>query len=404
MIIYIHGFGSHGYGSKARAFRKFFKKENIPFIAPSLSYVPELAIQTLEELIESYDNVKLIGSSLGGYYTMYLAQKYKLKCVLINPAMYPYKTLQRAIPKAPNFYDGSFYGWGETHLEMLKKFSVTPSHQNNIMLMLQKGDDVLDYKEALEKLPNASLVLKEGGSHSFDGIERYFDQIEAFLLEDIYKHTSTVKGVPFANDVLAKRIGDLYYDSLAEFLMALSEKLVLDGDADAARGRRRLAQHLHKASKYIAEASVHMDGAWEVCKAPTMQWLSKNGFNREPDFIEVYKIPDEKRDFYGWDSLREIYGHKRFLPYIKEMKNSYADVLEEKLKQDGWEITPYDIRPNLPSKAMGDTDVYYRHYRLTRYVASKGNRHFYFDEEICTDDASVWVHYGEDCKEMVKEL
>ena len=53
MIIYIHGFGGSGEGSKAKAFREYYKKEG--FIAPSLSYVPQLAIKTLEELIESYD-------------------------------------------------------------------------------------------------------------------------------------------------------------------------------------------------------------------------------------------------------------------------------------------------------------------------------------------------------------
>jgi predicted esterase YcpF (UPF0227 family) len=47
--------------------------------------------------------------------------------------------------------------------------------------MLQKGDDVLDYNEALEKLPDAKLVLEDGGSHSFDGVERYFEQIDDYL-------------------------------------------------------------------------------------------------------------------------------------------------------------------------------------------------------------------------------
>jgi len=51
MIIYIHGFGSHGYGSKAKIFREYFISIREDFIAPSLSYVPELAIRTLEELI-----------------------------------------------------------------------------------------------------------------------------------------------------------------------------------------------------------------------------------------------------------------------------------------------------------------------------------------------------------------
>ncbi len=180
MIIYIHGFGSNGFGGKADAFRSCFKHNKEAFIAPSLSYVPNLAMQTLEELIESYDNVKLIGSSLGGFYALYLAQKYGLKAVLINPSIYPYVTLKKALGKAPNFYDDSYFSWQESHLEMLKKYEITSANQKNIMLLLQKGDETLNYKEAEEKLPNAKQIVEEGGSHSFDGIERYFDEVREF--------------------------------------------------------------------------------------------------------------------------------------------------------------------------------------------------------------------------------
>ena len=45
MIIYIHGFGSSGEGHKAKQFREYFKDDG--FIAPSLSYIPDLAIKTL---------------------------------------------------------------------------------------------------------------------------------------------------------------------------------------------------------------------------------------------------------------------------------------------------------------------------------------------------------------------
>ena len=121
MVIYIHGFGSHGLGGKALAFKAYFKSKEVPIIAPSLSYIPELAIQTLEELIESYDEVQLIGSSLGGYYALYLAQKYKLKAILINPSIYPYVTLQKAVGNAPSFYDNSYFSWQVSHLEMLRQ-------------------------------------------------------------------------------------------------------------------------------------------------------------------------------------------------------------------------------------------------------------------------------------------
>jgi predicted esterase YcpF (UPF0227 family) len=181
MTIYIHGFGGNGNGSKAKAFREYFNSIKEPFIAPSLSYIPDLAIATLEELIESYHkDVFLIGSSLGGYYTIYLAQKYNLKAVLINPSINPHITLQRAIPQAPSFYDNSLYEWNQSHIEMLKKYRTQVAYQRNFKLFLQKGDELLDYKEALKYLPNANVVTEEGGTHSFDGIERYFEAIMEF--------------------------------------------------------------------------------------------------------------------------------------------------------------------------------------------------------------------------------
>jgi len=181
MIIYIHGFGSHGLGSKANAFRTYFKEKKEAFIAPSLSYIPDLAIQTLEELIESYTDVKLIGSSLGGFYTLYLAQKYGLKAVLINPSVYPYITLEKVLGEAPSFYDDSHFEWMQSHLDMLKKYEADSVIQEDIMLLLQKGDETLNYREAEVKLPNAKQIVEEGGSHSFDGIERYFIEVDGFL-------------------------------------------------------------------------------------------------------------------------------------------------------------------------------------------------------------------------------
>jgi len=95
VIIYIHGFGGSGLGTKASLFREYFKERGIEYIAPSLSYIPDLAISTLEELIENCENPSLIGSSLGGFYTLYLTKKYNIRGVLINPAVKSHKTLER---------------------------------------------------------------------------------------------------------------------------------------------------------------------------------------------------------------------------------------------------------------------------------------------------------------------
>ena len=185
MTIIIHGFGSAGKGGKAMLFREYFKEQGKPCIAPSLSYVPELAMDTLEQLVESYDDVTLVGSSLGGYYAIYLAEKYGLKAVLINPAVYSEETLKKRMVEvggmATNYHDGSQYTWNKNHVEMLKKYRVDEVKHGKYLLLLQTGDDVLDYKDAVAKLPHSETIIEEGGTHPFEGIERHFGRIEQFM-------------------------------------------------------------------------------------------------------------------------------------------------------------------------------------------------------------------------------
>jgi predicted esterase YcpF (UPF0227 family) len=182
MIIYIHGFGSSGVGGKATLLKEHFKDE---IVLPSLSYVPTLAIHTLEQLIEMLlnkgENVGLVGSSLGGFYSMYLANKYDLKAVLINPAVTPYKTLDK-IGMATNYYDLSSFEVTQEHMQMLRTLEVQIfNNEKNFMVLLQKGDELLNYEDAVKKLPNAYLKIEEGGNHSFEEIPRYFEAIKSFL-------------------------------------------------------------------------------------------------------------------------------------------------------------------------------------------------------------------------------
>lgn len=115
-----------------------------------------------------------------------MANKYNLKCVLINPAVQSSKTLKRAIDLAgvaKNYYDDSSFSWNASHLDMLKKYTVKDVVQGEYLLLLQKGDDVLDYRDAVEKIPDATLVLEEGGTHPFEAVERHFKLIRTFLLK-----------------------------------------------------------------------------------------------------------------------------------------------------------------------------------------------------------------------------
>ncbi len=186
MIIYIHGFASSGQGAKARLFKEYFKAQGVAFIAPSLSTIPALALDTLEQLIESYINlnqkVSLMGSSLGGFYSIYLSQKYNLNAVLINPSIFPYKTLSKVPSPMTNFYDGASFEWREEHYGALREYESADVNADNFMLLLQTGDESLDYNHAAQKFSQATLNIEEGGNHSYEGIERHFKDVKSFLV------------------------------------------------------------------------------------------------------------------------------------------------------------------------------------------------------------------------------
>jgi len=75
------------------------------------------------------------------------------------------------------------YKWKNSHLEMLEKYESKMTDKSKVLLMVQKGDEVLDYNEAVEKLPNARLIVEEGGDNGFVGIEGHFEMIDDFLNE-----------------------------------------------------------------------------------------------------------------------------------------------------------------------------------------------------------------------------
>jgi predicted esterase YcpF (UPF0227 family) len=190
MVIYIHGFAGSGFGKKANLFREHYRELNIPFLAPTLSYVPDLAIGTLEEIIKNCGGaeVKLIGSSLGGFYAIYLANKFNLKAVLINPSTDPFASLKRIIDITAdgtsnpiNFFDLSRFEFNLSHLNMLKKYYVDNLNIENFFLLLQKDDDIIDYKIAKEKFKGAKMLIEDGGGHSFNGIEEHFNEIDNFF-------------------------------------------------------------------------------------------------------------------------------------------------------------------------------------------------------------------------------
>lgn len=177
-LLYIHGFGSSGHSGKAQVLRNHFPE----VYTPSLSHVPQLAVETLEEFVRALDGrVALVGSSLGGFFALHLAQRYKLPAVLVNPALFSERVVDRVLGLNHSYFDGSRYETTEAHVASLARYRVTDPDTSRLLLLLQLGDDLLDHRETQAVLPGAQAVVEPGGSHAFEGFGTKMAMIARFL-------------------------------------------------------------------------------------------------------------------------------------------------------------------------------------------------------------------------------
>ena len=185
-ILYLHGFNSSPESHKARVLRDYMNlsglgdRIDIPEIPP----VPAAAIELLQqhaETILKHSGLSLAGSSLGGFYATWLAEKYNCPAVLINPAVRPHQILSKYLGENTNYYTAESWVLDEVHINQFHELYIENiSHPHRYLLMLQTGDETLDYREAIEKYAGCPSIIEQGGSHEFSGFERHLDEILEF--------------------------------------------------------------------------------------------------------------------------------------------------------------------------------------------------------------------------------
>lgn len=176
-LLYIHGFASSGHSHKGKVLRQHFDE----VYTPSLSHIPALAIETLEQFIEALPQPPtLIGSSLGGYYALYLSQRLSLPAILVNPVVALHPGIERLVGMQRHYYDGSQFEFTDTHLQSLHNYLCPAPRSDRLMLMVQMGDEVIDHHQTLQDLPGAQQVIELGGDHAFQGFEKHMSTISNF--------------------------------------------------------------------------------------------------------------------------------------------------------------------------------------------------------------------------------
>lgn len=123
----------------------------------------------------------MLGSSLGGYYATWLSEKYNAPAVLINPAVRPWQHFSEDhLGWHTNYYSGRRYELTREHVETLMRYEVkVPARPERLLLLVQAGDELLDYRMATELYRDCAMVVEPGGSHAFEGFEQRLPAIMA---------------------------------------------------------------------------------------------------------------------------------------------------------------------------------------------------------------------------------
>ena len=184
MILYLHGFRSAPASHKASVLRQYMQARGLAsqFWCEQLPVSAIESMSIIEAQIARCDAPPtLVGSSLGGYYATWLAEKHGLRAVLVNPSVLSYVSLEPYLGEQTNMYNGESFVLTPAHLDEFRAIEVKRiSRPERYWLMVETGDEILDYRRAVEKYAGARQTVLEGGDHSFTRWDDYLDDILDF--------------------------------------------------------------------------------------------------------------------------------------------------------------------------------------------------------------------------------
>ncbi len=184
-LVYLHGFNSSPQSAKARELGKYLQRllRAPAYHVPALPHRPAEAIATVEALIGGLEraSLTLVGSSLGGYYATYLAERHRCQAVLINPTTRPFDDLRPYLGEQRNLYTGEAYHLSAEHVEELAALRVARiTRPERYFLLVETGDEVLDYRLAIEFYQGAWQLVRGGGDHGYQGFRAQIPALLAF--------------------------------------------------------------------------------------------------------------------------------------------------------------------------------------------------------------------------------
>lgn len=185
MILYLHGFRSSPLSAKSQLLAKAMQARGQAdsFVCPSLPASPEEAINLCLNLTQAArDKLCIVGSSLGGYYAIYLAQVLDCRAVLINPSIYAARDLATQLDVRTQFHSDIPFNFTAEHIKQLAKLFISDlTKPERYFLLAGMQDELLDWQEMQIRLKGAKQLIAADQDHTFSGFADYLPEVLDFI-------------------------------------------------------------------------------------------------------------------------------------------------------------------------------------------------------------------------------
>lgn len=185
MILYLHGFRSSPSSMKARLMgeRMAALGRAEDYLCPQLPASPKLAMELARSLIDGVPATELtvIGSSLGGYYATWLAERLGCRAVLLNPAIVPRLDLAPYVGVTTQYHSDQPFEFKPGYIEELRALEVARiTRPERYYLIAATGDEVLDYRDMVAHYAGARQHVIAGSDHAISEFASYVDEVLRF--------------------------------------------------------------------------------------------------------------------------------------------------------------------------------------------------------------------------------
>jgi predicted esterase YcpF (UPF0227 family) len=160
---------------------------NLTWLCPALPASPKQAMEDVLHATENWprDTTAVIGSSLGGFYATWLAERWGCRAVLLNPAVKPARDLAAHLGDQTVWHDPDQHFVFEAAYvdELIAQEVAHITKLERYFAVIAKGDEVLDWREMAGHYAGAAIKLLPGGDHALSDYDQHLEAVLDFVAQ-----------------------------------------------------------------------------------------------------------------------------------------------------------------------------------------------------------------------------